>query len=131
MVETLEELILSIRQSIPQPKALVDLKAHDKGKFATYKWNSREFLVKQNFEVMEIKNGKLFITGSSMLMQTALLSRNKNEKALKTVVETLHQSEEMINNSYKREQGLQLLGNVKRILKQLGARAQPAARRAG
>lgn len=131
MVETLEDLILAIRQSIPQPKALVDLKTNDKGKFATYKWNSREFLVKQNFEVMEIKSGKVFITGSSMLMQTALLSRNKNEKALKTVVETLHQSEEMINNSFKREQGLQLLGTVKRILKQLGARAQPAARRAG
>ncbi len=131
MVENLEELIVHIRQSVPQPKALVDLKAHEKGKFATYKWNSREFLVKQNLEVMEIKSGRVFITGSSMLMQSALLSRNKNEKALKSVVETLHRSEEMINNSFKRDQGLQLLRNVKKTLERLGAKAQLTARRAG
>ncbi|MCF7765832.1 MAG: hypothetical protein K9N62_19355 [Verrucomicrobia bacterium] len=119
MAETLEELVLHIKASIPQPKALIDLKPHEKGKFVTYKWNSREFLVKLNMEVMELKSSKLFITGSSRLMQSALLSRNKNEKVLQTVIETLHQSEEMMKSTYKREQGLSLLQSVKKTLERM------------
>ena len=119
MPENLEELTQYIRETIPQPKSILHLRHMTEADAVSFAWNGREFVVKNSLQALEIKNDKLFITGASMLMQLALMKRNKNEKVLGAVVENLRHAEEYINNPLRREQGLTLLGTVKASLKRL------------
>lgn len=121
MPDTLEELTQYIRETLPQPKSILHMRPMTEAGAVSFAWNGREFVVKNSLQALEIKNDKLFITGASMLMQLALVKRNKNEKVLGAVVENLRQAEEMINNPLRREQGLSLLGTVKSSLKRLVA----------
>ena len=119
MPDTLEELTQYIRETLPQPKSILHMRPMTEAGAVSFAWNGREFVVKNSLQALEIKNDKLFITGASMLMQLALVKRNKNEKVLGAVVENLRQAEELLNNPLRREQGLTLLGTVKSSLKRL------------
>lgn len=121
MPDTLEELTQYIRETLPQPKSILHMRPMTEAGAVSFAWNGREFVVKNSLQALEIKNDKLFITGASMLMQLALVKRNKNEKVLGAVVENLRQAEELLNNPLRREQGLTLLGTVKSSLKRLVA----------
>ncbi len=119
MAANLDELVQYIRETLPQPKQIVHLRTNDQAGVVSFGWNGRDFVVKPTMEVYELKNEHVFITGSSMLMQLALLLRNKNEKTLAAVVGTLQQAEDMISNPMNRKKGLSLLQAVKATLKRL------------
>lgn len=119
MITNLDELIFYLKKTLPQPKAIQQLKSNEEGSFVTFQWNSRNFLVRQNLQVLEIKSGRVFITGASTLMQSTLMVKNHNQKAIEGIVEDLGQAEEMINGSYRKDQGLRLLDGVKKTLARL------------
>ena len=119
MIKDLDELIVYLRRTLPQPKAIQQLKANEEGNYVTFQWNSRSFLVRQNLQVLEIKSGRVFITGASTLMQSTLMVKNHHQKAIEGIVEDLSQAEEMINGPYRRDQGLRLLDGVKKTLARL------------
>ena len=119
MIKDLDELIQYLRRTLPQPKAIQNLKANEQGSYVTFQWNSRSFLVRQNLQVLEVKSGKVFITGASTLMQSALLVKNHHSKAIEGIVQDLQQAEEMITGSYRRDQGLRLVDGVKKTLARL------------
>ena len=85
----------------------------------SFGWNGREFVVKPSLQSLEVKNGKLFVTGASMLMQLALVKRNRNEKVLGAIVENIRQVEDLVNNPIDRDKGLALLETVKLTLRRL------------
>ena len=113
MFKDLDELIQYIRRTLPQPKAILQLKAHTDGAYVTFQWNSRSFLVRQNLQVLEVKSGKVFMTGASALMQSALLVKNYHQKTIEGIVEDLNQVREMVTGGYRKDQGLKLLDGVK------------------
>jgi hypothetical protein len=115
----LDELALYLREAIPQPKMIAHLKNNEQAGVVTFSWNGREFVVKPSLEVLELKNGRVFVTGCSMLMQLTLCTRTRHEKVLAPIVEMLQQTEELINNPMNRDKGLNLIGTVKTTLKRL------------
>jgi hypothetical protein len=115
----IEELLKHVKRWTPQPKALIELKGHEKGNYVSFRWNSKEFIVKTNLEVMEMKNKtKLFITASSQLMQAALLSGNKspNEKKLEMVIASIEEIEGMLRDVSKHAKGIKQLQSVKKTM---------------
>jgi hypothetical protein len=122
----LEELAQYIRQTLPQSKSIAHLHIDEKIGAVRFSWHAREFIVKPSLEVLELKGQHLYVTGASMLMQAAFLKKDKNEKVLGVVEETLQQVEDLL---LKREtdKGLKLLGSVKSTLQKLAA--APVSRR--
>jgi hypothetical protein len=119
MPETLEELTVYLRETLPQPKAISHLKPLAEAGAMRFMWNGREFVVKPTLQTMEIKDNKLLLTGASTLMQLVLMGKTRNERVLGAVVENIRQAEEMINNPATRSRGLTLLATVKATLKSL------------
>lgn len=125
MNEKLEELARFIRETLPQPKAILNLQLKDPPGVVTFRWHQREFLVKPSLEVFEIKGKNIFITGASMLIQTAFLKKKKLETVIGAATETLHQVEEFFKGS-QFEKGATLLVSVKKALVGLGGRPSTA-----
>ena len=119
MPETLDQLAQYIRDTLPQPRSILHLKALAEASAVSFGWNGHDFVVKPSLQALEIRNGKLFVTGASMLMQMALMKRNRNEKILGAIVENMRQAEDLLNNPINRDKGLALLGTVKASLKRL------------
>jgi hypothetical protein len=114
----LEELAQYIRQTLPQAKSITRLQINEQARIVTFTWHAREFIVKPTYEVLELKGNNLFITGASMLIQAAFTKKDKNEKVLTAIGETLLQVEEMASK-HQTERALTLLETVKQTLQRL------------
>jgi hypothetical protein len=130
--EALEELALYIRQTLPQPRAIQKLEMMHKLEAVRFHWQGREFLVRKNMDVLELKGGEnLYVTGTSILIQNVLTKRSKNEKVLNAIEEILKEAEEMINSKFKADAGLKLLETAKTsLIKLLGNKSNSVLRRA-
>lgn len=122
MIGTVSELVQYLQQTLPQPKSIKNLKPDERAGYVTFHWNGRDFVVKKSLEVFEMKNDKLFITGASILMQTALMKRNRNEKVIETVIDTLAQAEDLLSAKHQVENGLKLIAAVKGTLGKLAGK---------
>ena len=76
------------------------------------------------------------MTATSMLIQCALLRRDKNQKVIEAVVDVLLEVEGLIKNQHRIQTGLNLLGTARETLSKLvlkpkssnpGSPAQPPA----
>ena len=114
----LEELAQYIRATLPQAKAITHLEINEQARIVTFAWHARHFIVKANYEVLELKGTSLFITGASMLIQAAFTKKDKNEKVLTAIGETLEQVVDMTNKQ-QTEKALSLLETVKQTLQRL------------
>ncbi|MBM3833851.1 MAG: hypothetical protein FJ403_11390 [Verrucomicrobia bacterium] len=117
-MQQLEELAQYIRQTLPQPKAITRLAIDTKANVVSYAWNAHKFLIKPSLEVLELRAINLVITGASMLMQAALMKRDKDNKVLGAIDESLRQVEDLFSN-HQSEKGLALLESVKRTLEKI------------
>jgi hypothetical protein len=120
MNQQLEELAQYIRQTLPQSKSIAHLHIDEKISAVRFTWHAREFIVKPNLTVLELKGVNLYVTGASMLMQAAFMKKDKNEKVLGVVEETLQQVEDLLSK-HQTEKGLKLLDSVKQTLHRLSA----------
>ena len=116
----LEELSGYIRQTLPDQKAILRLQKNEQAGIVEFTWHARQFVVRPNLEVFELKGKNLLITGASMLMQAALKTKEKNKKVIEAVVDTLHAAEENMRGNTSK--GLALLTEVKKILARLAGK---------
>jgi hypothetical protein len=107
---------------MPQWKAVQQFKKNPQSGFIDFKWNGHHFAVKPTLESFEIKDNRLFLTGGSLLLQSALVSRTGNEAKIVAIVDTLNKAEDVIIS--RPEEGLSLVAAVK---KTLAAMAQSSA----
>lgn len=119
MIESLEQLAQYIRQTVPQPKAILNLNVKEKLGVVTFVWHAREFVVKKSLEVLELKGQNLYVTGATMLMQSALMTAGKSETVIESVVDAIRQAEDLIKDDQQKDSGLRLLGTVKATLRKL------------
>jgi hypothetical protein len=121
-LQTLDELEQYLRMVMPQWKAVQQFKKNPQSGFIDFKWNGHHFAVKPTLESFEIKDNRLFLTGGSLLLQSALVSRTGNEAKIVAIVDTLNKAEDVIIS--RPEEGLSLVAAVK---KTLAAMAQSSA----
>jgi hypothetical protein len=115
--ENLEELEQYIRTTLPEARSIQHLKRNE-GKFIDFFWHQRHFAVRPNLDVFEIKDRKgLFITGASQLIQASLLVKDKNQRVIAAIAETMQRAEDVIRTN--REQGLALIASCKNTLSRL------------
>jgi hypothetical protein len=114
---TLQDLVQYIREALPQSKMMTHLKLNEPAGLVTFTWQGREFAVKKSFEVLEMKGNNLYVTGATMLMQSAFMKKDKYGKVLDAVIETLQRVEEMAKNNP--DNAISLLSSVKQTLKRL------------
>jgi hypothetical protein len=117
--EALDDLVLYIRQTLPQPKAIHKLEILEKLDAVRFHWQGREFLVRKNMDVLELKGDNLYMTGTSILIQSVLMKKTKNEKVLGAIEEVLKEAEELIAHRYKVDAGLRMLQTAKAGLMKL------------
>lgn len=117
----LNDLIQFIRETVPQPKEIQHLQIKDPPGVASFRWHQRDYIVKPSLQVFELKGKDVFITASSMLLQTAFLRKRATAKILGIAIETLQQVEGFVN-SRSTEKGVVLLASVKKTLAGLANR---------
>ena len=114
----LEELAQYIRATLPQAKTITHLEINEQARIVTFAWHARHFIIKTNYEVLELKGTSLFVTGASMLMQAVFTKKDKNEKVLTAIDLILEQVEDMATK-HDTEKALSLLVTVKQTLQKL------------
>jgi len=125
-MQTLQELAEYIRKTLPQASTIANLTANDQAGVVEFGWQSRHFVVRTNLEVMEKKDKNLYITGASMLMQAAFMTRNANQKVIEGIVNTLQQVEDTVKRDQPR--GLSLLQSAKQSVARLAGKSLRPAR---
>ncbi len=128
MAENLDDLALYVRETLPQPRAIANLRPMPEARAVCFGWKDREFVVKPSFQVFELRRGELLITGASLLMQMAFLRRTRQEKVISAIMENLRQAEELINHPLNRERGLALLESTKEVLYKLVSSTRKTSR---
>jgi hypothetical protein len=125
-MQTLQELAEYIRKTLPQASTIANLTANDQAGVVEFGWQSRHFVVRTSLEVMEKKDKNLYITGASMLMQAAFMTRNANQKVIEGIVNTLQQVEDTVKRDQPR--GLSLLQSAKQSVARLAGKSLKPAR---
>ena len=122
MSAELEELTQYIRQTLSQSKHLANLQKNEGAGVLTFHWQGKEFLVKPTREVFEVRGKNLYITRSSVLVQSVLLKQDAKQKVVETVLDVLAKAEDMIAGRRQTEAGLQLVHQVKGTLAKLAGK---------
>jgi hypothetical protein len=123
MIQSLQELIQYVRQTVPDPKAILNLKIKEKTGAVMFIWHGVEFLVKPTMQVFEMRGYNLYITGISTLLQVVLMRRSQNEKVFETALQTIQEAEDLIRVKNQTQQGVQLLASVRETLGRLVGRS--------
>lgn len=119
MIERLDQLAQYIRQTIPDPKAILNLQIKEKTGAVLFIWHGVEFLVKPSMHVFEVRGYNLYITGISTLLQVVLMRRNQNEKVLEAALESINEAEDLIRVKNQAPAGIKLLGSVRETLSRM------------
>ena len=116
MITSLPELALYIRHTVPDPKAIMSMKANEKLGAVIFIWHGVEFLVKPSMQVFEVRGYNLYITGISTLLQVVLIRRSQNEKVLESALDSIHEAEDLIRVKNQGQAGARLLASVRDTL---------------
>lgn len=116
MIERLDDLAQYIRQTIPDPKAILNLQMKEKTGAVLFIWHGVEFLVKPSMHVFEVRGYNLYITGISTLLQVVLTRRNQNEKVLEAALDSINEAEDLIRLKNQTQSGVKLLSSVRETL---------------
>lgn len=125
MKMTPEELTKFIPRVMPSGKNMTvsELKVNDSAQVVTFTWKFASqqirLVVKPSLEAFEVRpDGKLYVTGSSLLVTSILSGNNSRGNTLEAVLETMKQVEGFVssNNAANVKNGLELLSAVKKTL---------------
>lgn len=120
MPKSLDELLLFVRETVPQPKSIQRLQPLEKADAVRFVWSGREFVViRSPLQALEIKSNRLFVTGASLLIQWVLKRRTNHEEVLGTVLDNLQQVEQCVKYSNRSDKGFKLLLDARASLKKL------------
>ncbi len=125
MIENLADLARYIRENLPRSIKLEELRVDESADAVLFRWEKREYIVKRYLKVFEVKYNRIYITGYSLLVQSALTAEFRNEKVIEAVMETINQAQNLINEKNKTKSGLELLKAIKATLVKLTGKPRP------
>ena len=112
--QELDDLTGYIRKMLPDLKQLSNMRHNESAGVVEFDWHARHFVATAALKVFELKGQSLLLTCSSILMQAALQTKDRNGKIVGEIVETLRSAEETMRGNQK--DGLALIGAVKKTL---------------
>ena len=116
-IQELDDLTLYIRRMLPDLRQLRNVQRNETAGLVQFEWYARRFVVMPTLRVFELKGQSLMLTCSSILMQAALQTKDRNVKIISQIIDSLRASEEtMVGNQ---REGLALLATVKKTLLKL------------
>jgi hypothetical protein len=116
MLQSLPELADYIRKNLPYPKAILNLRVQDQAGGVVFIWQGVEFLVKLTLQAFEIRGNSIYVTGLSMLLQSALLRGDQDEQRLTNVLNALGDAEDLIRTKSQPTEGVRRLKAVREHL---------------
>ena len=119
MIQALPDLVKFAKETIPDPRSIMNMQIKEKIGAVTFIWHGVEFLVKPSLHVFEVRGYQLYITGISTLLQVVFMRRTKNEKMFEEAAEAINQAEDLFRVQDKFREGMQLLGTVRESLGKL------------
>ncbi len=122
MIETLPELAKFIRETIPDPRSILNLQTKERIGAVTFIWHGVEFLVKPTFHVFEVRGYQLYITGISTLLQVVFMRRTKNEKMFEEAAEAIRRAEDLVRVNNQIREGMHVLGTIRESLSKLAGK---------
>jgi hypothetical protein len=105
MIQNLSELSDYIRKNVPYPKAIMSLRVQEQAGGVVFIWQGVEFLVKQSMEAFEVRGNNIYITGLSLLLQTALRKGDQEEHRIVKVIEALSDAENFARDNQPKKAG--------------------------
>lgn len=117
LFEDLDRLADAVRSTLPDRKGLSQLESNQQAGCVLLTWHNTKLAVKLSGESYEVKDNNLFVTGTSMLLGSALLTKQKIDTVLATVVESLRQAESIAPTDNKK--AIALLESIKPSIKRL------------
>ncbi|MBI4664584.1 MAG: hypothetical protein HY735_37810 [Verrucomicrobia bacterium] len=122
MIQALPDLVKFVKETIPDPRSILNLQIKEKIGAVVFIWHGVEFLVKPSLHVFEVRGYQLYITGISTLLQVVFMRRTKNEKMFEEAADCISQAEDLIRVHNRYRDGMQLLGEVRGTLSKLVGR---------
>jgi hypothetical protein len=122
MTSNLDELAQYIRQTIPQPRAILQLKPKPMAGGVTFIWHGVEFFVKPSLHVLEIRGHSLYITGLSTLLQTVFMKTSQSEEKFGSLLDALGQAENLVRGQNQSRAAAQVISSVRQNLQKMVGR---------
>jgi hypothetical protein len=97
-LSSLDELVAQLYGSVPKPELLCEIDRQPALDGVTFKWFSTRFFAKPSLEVFEIRGQKLYITPSSVLLQTVISAARLKREALNKILVQLQDTENVLLN---------------------------------
>lgn len=124
-IQELDDLTLYIRRMLPDLRQLRNVHRNETAGLVQFEWYARHFVVMPTLRVFELKGQSLMLTCSSILMQAALQTKDRNIKIITQIVESLRAAEDTMGGNQR--EGLALLTTIKRsLLKLMGKQSSDA-----
>jgi len=121
MISNLDELAQYIRQTVPIPRAILQLKPNQAAGGASFIWHGVEFFVKPSLHVLEVRGHSLYITGLSTLLQTVFMKASQSEEKFGALLDALAQAEDLARVQHQPRAAAQTLASVRQMLQRMVA----------
>ena len=115
----LNALADSIRRILPSRPPITNLQVLEEMGHVSFHWQAKDFAVDKRMHVFELKGKRLFVTASSILLQSVLQKKDKNRRVIEAVIEVLSEVQHMINSKNRVEMGVNLLRTTQSTLQKL------------
>ena len=126
MIETSDQLARYLQRNIPQPSAIKKAQIDEENDSVRFEWHEKELIVLRSLRVLERRGQHALVTEGSLLVETVLLDAYESEKAVKALVNSIHQAEDLILAEEQIGPALKLLDEIKKTLRSL---ARPSGAR--
>ena len=115
----LNALANTIRRILPARPPITNLQVSEDLGHVSFHWQAKDFAVDKRLHVFELKGKRLFVTASSILLQSVLQKKDKNRRVIEAVIEVLSEVQHMIDSKHRADTGIRLLKTVQGTLQKL------------
>ena len=116
----LDDVAKCVRRVLPAQRHLTRFERNEQAGFVEFTWHSRDFIVTPRFDVFEVKGKTLICSGSSLLLQTTLRTKEKQKEVVAAIIESIRTAED--NMRLDPERAFALLDGAKGILTKLAGK---------
>lgn len=108
-----------IRRVLPARTPISNLEVKEDLGHVSFHWQDKIFAVDRHLQVFEIKGKQLFVTGSSILLQSVLRQKDKHRRVIEAVMEVLSEVQNLVDSKDRKEGGIKLLHSAQSTLQKL------------
>jgi hypothetical protein len=118
-MQALQELARYIRNTLPNPEAILQLHIKERAAGITFIWQGVEFFVNTSLYAFEVRGHTLYITGLSTLLQSVLSNRNASQKWWAMLCEQLGEAETVLRDERLIRRGVEMIRHIREAALQL------------